>query len=396
MKAGIQLSTILLLVCAGCFSPSYHNGNLTCTTSRQCPKDYHCATNLTCWHNGTDPDASMTSLDAEAPDARAASEAGVVPKDDASGPVDHPQMPDLERGVDGATIDGTSDADAATDLPLVQDAGGRDVVGFEVIDAPLTDAALPMDGADAIVIDAGGVQLDQLAAEYARVVCNRNFACCTPTDTKGKTPANCQQNVANLFKNAVDAIRDGVDRGRTIYFPERAQECLQTLEATSCAAWPLDPVTELPAICASSIAPQIGNGGPCRTVADCISGLCIGATSSADGTCMRKVASGETCELPPLGQNTCEPELYCDSSSKKCSDTKADGTSCGGNLECKSQTCGPAPDAGNICLPALCYSNGPLLPPACSIGGRPSAFAGGLVLAALAMLIRRRRPRSRG
>jgi len=385
MKARIQLGAILALACAGCFSPSYHNGNLTCTASRECPKDYHCAADFTCWRNGSDPDASISSTDGGAPDAATVSEVSSAPKVDALEPVDHSEMLDLGRGIEVAAADAVPDAGAAKDVPLPTDSPPAD--------AAQSDVADETGGSEAGSV---GVQLDQLAAEYARVVCNRNFTCCTPTDTKGKTSANCQQNVANLFKNAVDAVRDGVNRGRTVYFPERAQACLQTLEATSCADWPLDPVTELPTICASSVEPQIGNGGPCRTVADCVSGLCIGASSNVDGTCMRKVASGETCELPPLGQNTCEPELYCDSSSKKCSDTKADGTSCGGNLECKSQTCGPAPDAGNICLPALCYSNGPLLPPACSFGGRPSAFAGGLVLAALAMLIRRRRPRGRG
>ena len=331
MRTRILLAWGLAVLCAGCFSPKYHNGNLQCAASGQCPENYHCAVDNTCWRNGSDPDASAGLPDASAPDAPVLPEAGTDAADTAQSLVDAPAALDLATAVEVALgeVPSVSDAPPAPDLPLGQDMGSRDVVDFEVIDAPVTDVALPTDAADALVIDAGGVPLDQLADEYARVVCNRNFACCTPSDTKGKTLASCQQSVANLFKSAVDAVRDGVNRGRTIYFPERAEACLQTLEATSCAAWPLDPVTELPAICANSIEPQVNNGGPCRSVADCVSGLCIGATSSADGTCMRKVASGQTCEPPPLGQNTCEPELYCDST-KTCSATKSDGTSCGG------------------------------------------------------------------
>ncbi|MBN2575078.1 MAG: hypothetical protein JXP73_10995 [Deltaproteobacteria bacterium] len=399
MEARILLAWALAVLCASCFSPKYHDGNLHCTASGQCPEGYHCAVDHTCWRNGSDPDAGARIADSGPPDTPVSPEAGAEARDAAEPLADGPATPDLSAAMEAAVAEVPSlpDATPPPDLPLGQDVGGRDVVDLGVIDAPATDVALPVDayqdgGPDP---DAGYTgQLDKLAEEYACAVCNRNFACCTPSDTKGKTKASCQQSIANLFKSAVDAVTDGVNRGRTIYYPERAQECLRTIEATKCEDWPLDPVTELPAICASSIEPQIGNGGPCRTVADCVSGLCIGATSSADGTCMRKVASGQTCEPPPLGQNTCEPEFYCDSA-KTCSATKNDGTSCGGNLECKSLTCGPAPDAGNLCLPATCYSNGPLIVPACSFGGRPSAFAGGLVLATLALLVRRRRPRRR-
>jgi hypothetical protein len=396
MRASIALAWVLALLGASCFSPKYHNGGLRCAASGECPENYHCAADYTCWQNGSDPDAGADAGDVS--DAMATPDLPLGPDVSAIDMVDIEVM-DVASQADRADTSAT-EAAPTLDLPTGEDtpdasaqADATDVTlaGADAEDAPAMDVAAQADSADTSGTEAAstGVPLDQLAAEYARVVCNRNFACCTPSDTKGKTLASCQQNVANLFKPAVDAVSDGVSRGRTVYFPDRARECLLTLEATNCQDWPLDPVTELPAICANSIEPQISNGGACRSLADCISGLCIGASSSADGTCMRKVSSGETCEIV-LGQNTCEPELYCDST-KKCSATKIDGTSCAGNLECKSLTCGPAPDAGSVCLPAACYSNGPLIVPACSFGGRPSAFAAGFVLAALAWVVRRRR-----
>jgi hypothetical protein len=51
----LLVSSVLWLV--GCFSPSYHNGNLHCGASDpRCPDGYHCAGDNTCWLNGQDPD----------------------------------------------------------------------------------------------------------------------------------------------------------------------------------------------------------------------------------------------------------------------------------------------------------------------------------------------------
>jgi len=379
MRAKLVLC-LLALPIASCFSPKYHDGNLQCTASGQCPEGYHCAVDQTCWRNGSDPDASTARVDASRPDAKALPEAGAEARDAALPSSDTLALPD---------VPGTFDAPGA-EAPAVPDA-------FPTPDAPLTRDAAPAEA----IPDAGdgeaagpGIAIDQVAVEYARVTCAKNFACCAQADLKGKTLGNCEQNLANLFQAAVKAVTEGVSRGRTIYYPERAKQCVEELSTTSCQDWPLIPVLELPAICANAIEPQIETGGPCRSVAECISGLCSGATSNKDGTCLPKAANGQSC-VQVFGQNSCWAGFYCDSTNT-CSPTKSEGTPCAGNPECTSMTCGAAPDAGTVCLPALCYSNGPLLPPACSFGGRPSAFAAGLVLTTLALVWRRRRGRGRG
>lgn len=59
-------------------------------------------------------------------------------------------------------------------------------------------------------------------------------------------------------------------------------------------------------------------GKPCRATYECGPGLfCSGGTSDADGTCTKKVAAGDRCELPAwnlLGENeaTCEVGMFCD------------------------------------------------------------------------------------
>jgi hypothetical protein len=388
MRTTPWLAAALALLLAGCYSPTYHDGNLKCTASGECPENYHCAVDHTCWRNGSDPDALPPLADAVGPDTAAAPDGGADQPDAAP---DGPATTDLPAGVEVAAADAPSPADAATDVPLGQDTPITPP-SLDAADAPAIDVPTAPDGLDGGEGEAGsaGLSLTDLAAAYAQVVCAKNFACCPQADLRGKALATCEQNVANLFQNAVQAISDGVGRGRTLYYPERAEQCLQRLVNIACGDWPVyDPTTWLPPICEQSIEPQVTAGGPCRSAFECVTGLCTGANANTDGTCLPKAASGQSC-VAIFGQSSCERELYCDSTGV-CSPTKVEGQSCGGNRDCKSQTCGPAPDAGNVCLPQVCYSNGPLLPAACSLGGRPSAFAGLLVLAAFAMLWRRRR-----
>jgi hypothetical protein len=389
MHTKLCVAWVLALGLVGCFSPTYHDGNLKCTASGQCPKGLHCAVDKTCWHNGKDPDAAATAGDTSAD----------VPQDAAGdiGQNDRVAAPDLtsDTEVVFADVPVLTDVVSPKDLPVGPDSSTAETEDASVVpvpDAPPTDAPMQADGGDASSAEtaSNGVPLEQLAAEYARIVCAKDFACCTQSDLKGKTLATCEQNVTNLFQVAVQAVTDGISRGRTNYYPDRAKQCLQVINQVDCTAWPVyDPGTWLPPICEDAIAPQVASGGPCRSAAECLSGLCTGASSSADGTCLPKAAIGQGCE-PIIGQNSCQSGLYCDST-KLCASTKVDGVSCSQTRECKSLACLPAPDAGSLCSPAACYSNGPLLTPACSFGGRPSAFAGGLVVAALALSMRRRR-----
>jgi hypothetical protein len=258
------------------------------------------------------------------------------------------------------------------------------------------DAAVQPGALDASVPgDSGGVTvpLDQLANVYATVVCSKNFACCTQVDLKGKSLATCESNVASQLQTGVQAISDGIFRGRTVYYPDRAGQCLQGIEAVSCQSWPMAPGTPLPAGCDAILSPKVASGGACRSVAECTTGFCSGASTTADGTCLPRAASGETC-AQVLFQNTCQDGLFCDPANK-CSATKPEGALCTRARDCTSQTCAVAPDAGadagTVCQPAACYSTGPFLAAGCSMGGRPAALPGVvLLIAGVACLLRRR------
>ena len=325
------------LLLAGCYSPSYHDGHLQCASSGQCPRDYHCAADQTCWHNGRDPDASMS------PDGPAA--ALDAP---GNGPVDAAVRPDA------------------------------------------LDASVPG--------DSGGVTvpLGQLANAYATVVCTKNFACCAQADLKGKALATCESDIVSQVQPGLQAIFDGIARGRTVYYPDRAGQCLQGIEGVGCTSWPINAGGGLPPGCDAIVSPQVASGGACRSAVECVTGFCSGATSSADGTCLPRAGSGENC-AQVFFQNSCQDGLFCDSNSI-CSATRPEGAVCTRARDCTSQTCGVAAnagaDAGNICLPAACYSSGPFLAAGCSIGGRSPGRPVVILLVAGAAVLRRRRSQS--
>jgi hypothetical protein len=57
------LPVTLALLVAGCFAPDYHNGNLRCASDDpKCPEGLHCASDGTCWMNGSDPENGGADL----------------------------------------------------------------------------------------------------------------------------------------------------------------------------------------------------------------------------------------------------------------------------------------------------------------------------------------------
>jgi hypothetical protein len=53
----VRLVLIAALAAAGCFAPEYSSGGLLCDTNGgHCPSGYHCASDRTCWRDGSDPD----------------------------------------------------------------------------------------------------------------------------------------------------------------------------------------------------------------------------------------------------------------------------------------------------------------------------------------------------
>ena len=110
MRTTLWLASTLALLAVGCFSPTYHNGNLKCTASGECPEGYHCAVDHTCWHNGSDPDARALLPDTAGPDTTTAPESGADIRDAAP---DGAPVTDLPIGVEVAVTDVPPPSDTA-------------------------------------------------------------------------------------------------------------------------------------------------------------------------------------------------------------------------------------------------------------------------------------------
>lgn len=95
---------------------------------------------------------------------------------------------------------------------------------------------------------------------------------------------------------------------------KRCAAALEKLPWTQSLAGPITQVSE----CRNIAIGLATAGKPCRATYECGPGLfCAGGTSDADGTCTKKIAAGERCELPAwnlLGENeaACEAGLFCD------------------------------------------------------------------------------------
>ncbi len=52
-------TVVLAIALAACGNLNIQNGQLKCSVpDQQCPDNYHCATDGTCWKNGQDPNGS--------------------------------------------------------------------------------------------------------------------------------------------------------------------------------------------------------------------------------------------------------------------------------------------------------------------------------------------------
>jgi hypothetical protein len=65
----MRLLALVAALAGGCFSPSYENGTLQCSSDGLCPRGFHCAADRTCWQDGTDPTLDLApGADAAVPD----------------------------------------------------------------------------------------------------------------------------------------------------------------------------------------------------------------------------------------------------------------------------------------------------------------------------------------
>jgi hypothetical protein len=61
MRAVSLWALAALLLAGSCYQPDVGNGKLKCSLDDKCPDGYYCATDGTCWHDGTQPPGDAAS-----------------------------------------------------------------------------------------------------------------------------------------------------------------------------------------------------------------------------------------------------------------------------------------------------------------------------------------------
>ncbi len=229
----------------------------------------------------------------------------------------------------------------------------------------------------------GGVALDELPTRAASGICSKVYECCTAAEVQdagsvGPDRTACEATQKASYEARRNLISSEQTKGRLVYHPEIAAQCVAELAAKKCQEMKSNATSGITA-CDTYLEPKVALGGACVMSESCVGGHCSGASLTADGVCKAFAQEGASC-----ANDLCAAGLYCDGT--KCAKPKADGTTCSVNFECATGGCnGRNPDAGT---PGTCgLKGGPgstcFVTSGCSSTGGGS---GGLVTLGLALL----------
>jgi MYXO-CTERM domain-containing protein len=233
-----------------------------------------------------------------------------------------------------------------------------------------------------------------LAVEYAKFVCERNVACCSPAPLPDPVMAcqvDMQQRVINLYKD----LQTSLDANRAVIDCAAYDACKNALSSAACSDWPKTGFDQN-LNCWLMVAGKIPIGGTCTSTFECDKAYC------ANGQCYAFRKAGESCDHNNSSSTTvCEPGLNC--VSNVCTTVTKRGL---------GETCTPPPSQAiseNPCEPGMkCTGSGSppswtcqweqceWMPsePGCSFSAGRAASSPGMMLAALGLvglLLRRRR-----
>jgi len=186
------------------------------------------------------------------------------------------------------------------------------------------------------------IPFDQLAAEYAKVFCQKAFICCDAVELQGFPggEAECRSAVVAEVMSDLTGDQTGIATGTTIYDGTKARICFNTVAALSCAEWGGDDSLRQYPVCLQIFRGTVAPGGACSRSAECLDGTCPPSVGS--GVCVARSAVGESCAT-----NSCRQDLYCalDAAGQltTCAVPKPNGMTCTYDSECASHNCVGAP-----------------------------------------------------
>lgn len=189
------------------------------------------------------------------------------------------------KGADDATTFGPAEASVPT-----EDEGDASVT---VDVPPATDAVYD------VAPVSGPVPLEHAAHDFAEIVCEKAYTCCTPAERASNQLITSQAGCTAYVDSWTAAVilpeaRAAMARGRATYDPTALATCLARYQEASCTdARAIDAVSAL-RMC-PFIHPLVPVGGACDQDLECDGGFCTAHATSADGTCIALQPDGLPC-----------------------------------------------------------------------------------------------------
>jgi hypothetical protein len=187
--------------------------------------------------------------------------------------------------------------------------------------------------------DGGGgpsIPLADLPPKLAAIMCTTYQSCVGPVFELFMNGTDCVSLTEQRIRNGTFALlQSQIDSGKVSYDPFKAQACLDSLSARTCAQL-LDRDSD---VCLAALDGTVELGGACTLDEDCKGkALCKSTTGTCPGQCAPLLAAGQACSQ----DSNCQDGLQCSSETKLCVQPAGAGQKC----EFGSPPCAP----GLFCL----------------------------------------------
>ena len=182
----------------------------------------------------------------------------------------------------------------------------------------------------------GGVPLSALPAKLADSLCTAYQNCYGPIFALFLNGTDCSAVTLQRIENgSFPLVQDKIDQGKIHYDGSKAQACLDSLGARTCA----DMLDRDSPECLAALDGTVDLGGACDLDEECKGkALCKSPNGICPGQCASLLVAGQACSQ----DSDCQDGLQCSTETKLCVLPASDGQSC----EYGSPPCGP----GLLCL----------------------------------------------
>lgn len=180
----------------------------------------------------------------------------------------------------------------------------------------------------------GSLTIEEFGDRSPTVTCGILLDCYGQDLLESFLTTDCESQFGAMYDEAqLPRYQAAIDAGTILYHGDRAQACLDEIEAAGCGA--LDRVA-VPS-CEATLEGTIASGGACSINEECAGdAYCQTSAMTCGGTCQAQAGAGAVCD----GDDACQPGLKCfDGACRTPAGAGApcegsDGVGCAGGLVC--------------------------------------------------------------